>query len=133
MPCHLYLIYIIFLHTEVLHVNAENIMLFYGSYFGFCCCFVFWEGIWDLTMLLLLALNSWHHEILLQSPEYVGMLACAITVGWTNRFYFHCCCCWFFKTESHYVTLVVLHSHSVNQAGFELTEIHLPMPSKCWD
>jgi hypothetical protein len=24
-------------------------------------------------------------------------------------------------------------THSVDQAGLELTEIHLPLPSKCWD
>ena len=23
--------------------------------------------------------------------------------------------------------------HSVDQVGFELTEIHLPLPPKCWD
>ena len=38
----------------------------------------------------------------------------------------------FFKTEYHYVVLTVLGAHYVDQAGLELTEIHLSLPPKCW-
>jgi hypothetical protein len=36
-----------------------------------------------------------------------------------------------FKTASHY--LGCPRTHSVDQAGLKITEIHLPLPPKCWD
>lgn len=38
----------------------------------------------------------------------------------------------FFKTGSHYVALGILELR-VEQAGFELTEISLPLAPECWD
>jgi hypothetical protein len=48
----------------------------------------------------------WFHYILF---EFVCLFVCLVF--------------FIFKTESHYVALAVL----------ELTEIHLPLPSECWD
>ena len=41
-------------------------------------------------------------------------------------------CFLFFETGSHYVVLAGL-GLSVDQANLELTEIHLPLPPKCWN
>jgi hypothetical protein len=39
----------------------------------------------------------------------------------------------FVKTGFLYVTLDCPRTHSVDQAGLELTEICLPLPPECWD
>ena len=36
------------------------------------------------------------------------------------------------ETESHYVALAGLGLFYVNQAGLELTDMHLPLPPECW-
>lgn len=36
-----------------------------------------------------------------------------------------------FETMSHYVVLTVLGTHSIDQAGPEIIEIHLPLPPMC--
>lgn len=41
--------------------------------------------------------------------------------------------CLFLQTGFHYVYLASLGTFHVPQAGPEFAEIHLPLPSKCWD
>ncbi|KAL6070617.1 hypothetical protein STEG23_013801 [Scotinomys teguina] len=49
-----------------------------------------------------------------------------------SRFFvFSSSCCCFFKIGFHYVALTVVELIFVDQAGLELTEIHLPLPSEC--
>ena len=39
----------------------------------------------------------------------------------------------FFKTGFYLCTLGFPGTYFVDQAGLKLTEIHLPVPPKCWD
>jgi hypothetical protein len=39
----------------------------------------------------------------------------------------------FFGVRDSLCTLGSLGIHFVDQTGLELTEIHLPLPHKCWD
>jgi hypothetical protein len=38
----------------------------------------------------------------------------------------------FVETESHYVAPGCPETHSIDQSGLKLTEIHLPLLPKCW-
>jgi hypothetical protein len=52
---------------------------------------------------------------------------CVVCINMYIHFFF------FFEIGSYYVALPSLKLANVDQAGLELTVIHLPLPHECWD
>ena len=65
--------------------------------------------------------------------EGVWYLPCREDVAAESKFLAFFVSCFVFQDSVLCVALVVLELGFVDQAGLELTDIHLPRPPKCWD